>query len=184
VSLIRIPKDLEGWEFRPGNKLVAGYAHASLAVEPVIETRGVVHAADDDNPNRLTSLRVLGDLCWGSDPQWLYAPVEENRFYSHDHGHYFPGGPSWTIDTLRGADPNAEAPMGMLPFARPDVALKVAERLETAGAVAIASVCSGLPTTWPVTDDELVELVTFLDKRRAGVVQRVRNTCVPKEGGT
>ncbi len=110
VTLLEIPPSLEGWEFRPGQRLVAGYVHGSLAVETPVEIRAISHPNDDENPTRLTTLRVLADWCWAGDYQWLYAPSDENRYFSHDHGHYFPGGPAWTIASLQASDPLSSPP--------------------------------------------------------------------------
>jgi hypothetical protein len=32
--------------------------------------------------------------------QWLYDLTDDWRTYSHDHGHFLPGAPSWTVDSL------------------------------------------------------------------------------------
>lgn len=183
VSLVKIPNDLEGWEFRPGHRLAPGYAHGSLAVESVIETRAVQHPADDDNPRRLTSLRVLADWCWAGDSQWLYLPTEDNRYFSHDHGHYFPAGPNWTVASLQAILPTEPGP-GEQVFGSPEPeALKeMRARLANLDALKLAVCLSGLPVAWPVSDDELVEMVLFLDRRRNGVITRL-NQMLSAQGG-
>lgn len=175
VSIIRIPAELKDWEYRPGQRLAEGYAHGSLAIAGPFETRSIQHAGDDANPERLTSLRILADWCWGGDHQWLYVPAEENRYFSHDHGHYFPGGPNWTIDTLRSNDPSQAAPgAGTIPAQRPEVALRIAEVLAQMDELGIARALAGLPSDWPVKEDELVEMTTYLARRRLGVIERIQ----------
>lgn len=164
VTLVKIPEDLAGWEFRPGAKLRAGYVHGSLAVDNIIEGRGIEHLADDDNHRRLTTLRALAEWCCGSDPQWLRATTEENRYYSHDHGHYFPSGPSWTIASLRaGASQGAGFPALSLDS---KCAEELGAKLRALTIADIAQVLSALPAGWPVTDDELTEMAQYLDVRR------------------
>lgn len=174
VSLVEIPAALEGWEFRPGQKLLHGYVHGSLALDPVIETRAFVHPADDQNPTRMTTLRVLADWCWAADHQWLYASSDENRYFSHDHGHYFPSGPDWSIASLR-ANPAAQEAPNLDVFGKPvDAALVAAVgRLQQIGTDAVTTALAGLPQSWPVSDDELSEVVLYLERRRIGVIDRV-----------
>lgn len=176
VTLIRLPPELADWEFRRGRKLVPGYAHASVAVPTAIETRSIRHPQDDDNPSRLTGLGVLADWCWAGDHQWLYEPTEENRYFSHDHGHYFPSGPNWTTASLAANDALAKAPgAGHFPMTRTDVVHRIIDRMEQIKAEAIASAFAGLPKSWQVTDDELVAMVEYLDRRRAAVIARLQN---------
>lgn len=166
VSLIRIPEAVAGWEYRPGAKLVPGIAHASRAVEPVVETRQLNHLTDDDNPRRLTTLKLLASLCCSGDPQWLCAVNEENRYYSHDHGHYFPNGPNWTVATLLAAP--TQAP-GWPTSIKSDTGAEqeFIDRLRAVSVRDIAAVFGGLPSDWPITEQELVEMALYLDGRRA-----------------
>jgi hypothetical protein len=182
VSLIKIPTALAGWEFMQGMKLKAGYAHASMAVDPAIETRSLGHPLDDDNPTRHASLGILADWCWASDTQWLYAPTDENRYYSHDHGYYFPGGPDWTIASLRAsrADARPGFPAGLW---APGRVAKVIQELESLDVIGIARIVGGMPASWPITEDELVDMVLFLEKRRVAVLERAGKT-LASPGGT
>jgi len=172
VGLVEIPKELSSWSYRPGHRLAAGYAHASRALDDVLETRQVRHLHEDDNGNRITTLSILADWCWASDQQWLYATKEENRYYSHDHGHYFPGGPGWTIASLKN-QPTTTCVTGMALTHRGSADAVVA-RLEALGSVAIAEAISALPATWPVSNYELAELITFLNARRLAVISRMK----------
>lgn len=177
VALLRIPAELEGWEYRPGRKLVQGYAHASRALDPAIETRAVLHPRDDDNPSRLSTLDVLADWCWAGDHQWLYVPNEENRYYSHDHGHYFPGGPNWSRASLGATSSAQKPPFPVIPTGVGPLS-EIAAKLAAADAATIAGVLSGLPIAWPVSDDDLIDLVQFLDGRRGSVVARIPGATV------
>ena len=65
VSLVRIPEELAGWEFRPGARLQAGFAHASLAVEDALEVVGKLNYRErDDNRRRHVGVFALYDWCW------------------------------------------------------------------------------------------------------------------------
>jgi hypothetical protein len=93
-KLVYMPPPLVGWEFRAGQgRLIEeGWAHGSRAVHHTVETHDLASRAKNDNARRHVGIYALYDWCGGSDPQWLRAGAEE-EYHSHDHGHYFPGGP-------------------------------------------------------------------------------------------
>ena len=81
TTVVNIPAELEGWEFRPGHQLSPGLAHASLAVESVVEDRRLKYRDDDDNQTHHVGVFALYDWCWGGDPQWRQAlPVDASQF--------------------------------------------------------------------------------------------------------
>lgn len=172
-QLVRMPTALAGWEFRPGRAIEQGWAHGSLAVQPVVETHDLGSRASDDNARRHVGIYALFDWTGGSDPQWLMAGADA-EFYSHDHGHYFPGGPGWTIAGLQAAGTSAY----QLGFPATDLdhveVARVADRLEAVDEQDIAGCMSNLPAEWPVGDDELEALVDFVYGRREAVAQRLR----------
>jgi hypothetical protein len=173
VRLVEIPQTLAGWEFRPGHTLQPGIAHGSAAVEGAVETRELEHRAEADNAARHAGFYALHDWLGGSDPQWLRATADGNRYYSHDHGHYV-FGPAWTPEILaqRVADP---APLG-----KPSHGLSVAEidrvakRLETMSEEEISGALSNLPDTWPIGDASFAAVVNFATQRCDSVAQRLR----------
>ena len=91
-----------GYEFRAGRFVEPGWAHGSLAVQPVLETRALENRSDDDNRVRQAGFFALHDWLAGSDAQWLYDTSSDNMYFSHDHGFYLTG-PNWTVDTLQQA---------------------------------------------------------------------------------
>jgi hypothetical protein len=174
VALVRIPSQVAGWEFRPGLHLEEGWVHGSVAVDPVIETRTLEHRSDDNNATRHASIYALHDWVGGQDCQWLVAVGEMYAYYSHDHGHYFPGGPDWTTDTLR-ANVGTAFPLG-IPTGGLDRAelMRVAERVEGTSEEEVSSLLANIPADWPVSDDELHALLDYILDRRVGVAQRLR----------
>lgn len=172
---IAISEEFAGWEFRPGRTLEPGIAHASLHVEHAIFTRALNHRADDDNSRRYAFLFALYDWCWGGDVQGLLAAKDENRFYSHDHGWYLPPeGKTWTVADL---DANADVPHELPTNPNgigASVAEEVAASLEAAKRSALQKALAGIPSVWPVNDDELEGVGFFLEKRAPIVAQRIR----------
>jgi hypothetical protein len=139
----------------------------------VVETRALDHRASDNNARRHAGIYALHDWVGGSDPQWLIRGPDV-EYFSHDHGHYFPGGPSWTVDGLR----NAVATPYQL--AVPATGLdraeleRLASRIEDVTEQEVESCLSKLPAGWPVSDEELQVVAEFVGGRRSGVAQRLR----------
>lgn len=165
---------IAGWEFHPGLHVEAGWAHGCAAVAGAFETRSLEHRSDDDNRRRHAGFYALMDWLAGADQQWLYSSVEQNAYFSHDHGHFFPGGPNWTTEAL------AAVGVGDRTLPVPPDGLDGAELARLAAAIEsmtkddIDSVMSNIPADWPVTDDELAALSNFLEARQAPVAGRLR----------
>jgi hypothetical protein len=166
---------IAGWEFRPGSgRLVeVGWAHASLAVEPALETRSLDHRTDDDNARRHCGIYALCDWLAGGDVQWLYSVGEDNAYYSHDNGYYLTG-PDWTAPTLVAA---RDAPFALsVPPDHLDAEemTRLADALGALSRQDIENELSKLPNEWPVTDAELEAVAEFADARRIPVAERLR----------
>jgi hypothetical protein len=150
-ELVYIPEALVGWEIRPGSGrlLEEGWAHGSRAVDLAVETRDIsMNRAADDNARRQAGIFALHDWCGGSDSQWLMAGPE-SEFHSHDHGHYFPGGPAWTTATLQSAAETSYA------LAAPSDGLDAAE-LELSMGTASSSVAGATPLGRPAFPSQRV----------------------------
>jgi hypothetical protein len=174
VGIARIPDELAGFEYAPGRHLRPGLAHASRHVEGVVEQRELCHRNDDDNQRRHVGALALYDWCWGSDDQWLYSQARDWMLYSHDHGHYLPNGPGWSIESLRAV---VDAPHGWLHPSDgldPQTLIETAEKLESLTRAKILTVLLKIPPSWPVTDGELEALGWFLERRSRAVAARLR----------
>lgn len=173
VSLVWIPDDLAGWEYRPGKQLEAGWAHGSRDVEPVTLASQLEHRANDDNRRRHAGYFALYDWLVGADPQWLIRVPSDWMYFSHDHGHYLPGGPNWSIQSLRdhGADEHRLAQ----DIAGLDGAElhRLADALEAMTEADIAESLEDLPHEW-LSDDELEEVISFASARGGPVADRLR----------
>jgi len=175
VRTIQIPQDLAGWEFRPGRPLTPGIAHASLAIDLVVETRNLSHREDDENAQRHVHILAIHDWCWADDAQWLIAEADRHRFYSHDHGWYLPpGGGNWTADTVVQMvdQPHELGDSGQgLDMGAVDV---IVARLEAVTRDELVTCLAEIPQEWPVTDTELEAVGYFLERRAPQVAQRLR----------
>lgn len=174
VDIIRVPDDLAGYEFTPGKALAAGYASASRAVGQVREDRSLTFRHRDDNRRRHVGVFALYDWCAGNDAQWLYNAADDERTFSHDHGHYFPGGPDWSIGSLESSvDVAYQAPGDTTDLDRDEIE-RMADALEAIDAESVLRVMRRIPSAWPVSSEELGALAWFLYRRRAPVAARLR----------
>ena len=96
MAIIEITADHAGWEFRPpGTYAEAGFANGSHEVPGAAEENSLTSRTVGTMTTniRQAGISALYDWCHGSDPQWLYQANDDHHVWSHDHGHYFPGGP-------------------------------------------------------------------------------------------
>jgi hypothetical protein len=172
VKRIYIPEDLEGWEFLPGFALYPGIAHASTSIPGAVVSREISrYNRQDDNRVRLVIFCAICDWCVGNDHQLLLSADEDCRFYSHDHGHFFPGGPDWSIDTLVYY---ADHVAGLTGLDLDAIQIHdVAERLRSVTRQDIAEVLALMPSSWAASNEELEVLGAFLEHRVEPVADRL-----------
>lgn len=174
VNTIQITDDLAGWKFRDDRELLSGVAHASSAIESATETHVLENRDKDDNGRHHAEVIALYDWCWGSDPQWLTAQAEDQRCYSHDHGHYLPGGPNWNPDEVtRHIDAANLYPYAGNAF-KSAIIEDISKRLEAVTHADLVTLLSAIPTSWMVSDDDLETIGYFLEFRAPEVARRLR----------
>ena len=179
VRVVDVPDALAGMV--SGVRVDAGLAHGSVNVDDTVNRLFLDHRAHDDNPRRHAGLFALHDWCWGRDSQWLFALSDEHKTYSHDHGHFFPGGPDWpahaeslrdSVDTPhRLQDEVAQSDPGGLDRA---AVMEVADALDAVTTDDLANILSGIPSEWPVADGDLELMGFFLERRAPQVAERLR----------
>jgi hypothetical protein len=177
AALVRIPAELAGHRLSTGRELREGIAHGSADLATAAYLRGTApaHRERDDNSARHAYIFALYDWCWGDDGQWLHDTTADMMVFSHDHGHFLPGGPGWTAETLR-AHVEHDHSLGAAPGGLNTVALKkAAEAIEQISRAKLAEALSSLPSSWPVTDTELETVGFFLERRAPMVAARLRS---------
>ena len=184
TSVLYLPPEIAGWEFRPGSFIEVGNAHGSRAVDKAQEDRNVLYPDRDDNRARNAGAVALWDWCWGGDPQWLYAELEDRRLYSHDHGWYLPDeGPTWTSATLAA---RVDQPHPT-PWPHPDLSVAELRRLADALLAVrrshLVDILRHIPTDWPVTNEELEAVGWFLERRAEPVAARLNVLADSRTGG-
>jgi hypothetical protein len=174
VAIVRIPNEIVGWEFRPGATLKAGLAHASRDVEDAQLLHALEYRQQDDNRRRHAGVFAIYDWCWGGDDQWLYCHTEDQKLYSHDHGHYLPGGPNWSEDTLTAHVDEQHVLNSPKPGLDPAAINEFAGQLENINREKLLPILRSVPTVWAVTDTELEAVGFFLERRAPAVAERLR----------
>jgi hypothetical protein len=174
VAIVRIPEELADFEFTAGRKVEPGLAHGSLAIEDTTEIRSLEHRQEDDNQRRHAGVFALYDWCWGSDDQWLYVHTDEQKLYSHDHGHYLPGGPNWIESALIQHVDQVHQPGYSPDGLDPDALDEFASRLENVDMQELREILNSVPASYPVEDEELEALGYFLERRAPEVADRLR----------
>ena len=175
-SIVSLPAEIAGWEFRPGSSIQEGYAHASRHVANAVEYRSLRDRERDDNAKRHVGVFALYDWCWGGDDQWLYAELEDGKLYSHDHGWYLPEtGATWDINALvRRANEAHMAPWATTGLDAEEIS-DCSQRLRALTHEELANVLRKIPQSWPVSNSELARVGWFLENRAPSVATRLES---------
>ncbi len=160
VSLVQVPDILR--TDPTVMAMGAGIAHGTLFIENITDRMALGHTNIPENRSRFAGLCVLYSLAGASDHQLFYSTKAPQLVYSLDHGHFFPGGPNWTVATLQAAGPAVVDPYfagGGLTSAE---LADARSQLEAISDRDITSVLAGPPPEWPFTDDERNALQPYL----------------------
>jgi hypothetical protein len=175
VVLVDLPGDLVAISTRLRDaKFEPGGGHGSWRVPDCSDRRVVEQEHEPGNPERFASLAVLYGWAFAGDHQLLYENQPPRLVYSVDHGHFFAGGPNWTVDTLMAAPPAEPDPwFGMqaattLPLRAAIARLQHVTKLDIAEAVAAPH------SSWPITLDERAALAQYLALRRDQLLARLK----------
>ncbi|WP_372719370.1 hypothetical protein [Novipirellula sp.] len=176
TRLMTIPQDFHGEVLDNGTVLESGIVHAShdvgnCAFDKWYEPQ---YRPQDDNRRRHAGYFALFDWCWGDDMQWLYDLEDDRKTYSHDHGHFLPGSPDWTVETLLQSAQDSHELSADGDGLDDNELSRLAERLESLTIEEIAGVIRGIPAAWPVSDEELETAGAFFDFRRIPAAGRLR----------
>ncbi len=98
VALVEVPALLVSAQPEMGH-MQPGVAHGSRFMADVTEQMALdnTHA---ENRERFALLAVLYGWMAASDHQFVYNKTGPRLVHSVDHGHFFPGGPNWTLASL------------------------------------------------------------------------------------
>lgn len=108
--------------------------------------------------------RLLLSSTHGHSPPTTNSSIAMTRLisFSVDHGHFLPGGPTWSIATLAAAPPPTTDPQFNALGLDPGDYAPFVQRLEAVTPRVIASFLSRVHASWGVTDTELAALGEML----------------------
>ncbi len=164
--LIFIPHELQQAEPRMQG-ITPGIAHGTQFVNNTSNREWLLHTDKPYNRLRFALLSVLyGWLCAG-DHQLIYSNQEPYLVYSVDHGHFFPGGPPWTVNSLTTAPPAVPYPEICRGCGLNDLEIGAAiEILQNVTDNDIVGAVGLPPHEWNVSLEERIALVNFIITRR------------------
>lgn len=100
VKLIEVPGELIAMNPEMQH-MHAGLGHGSLSLLPDCTERvWLDHARLPANRSRFALLAILYGWVQAHDHQLVYRKTPPELVFSVDHGHFFNGGPAWTVDNL------------------------------------------------------------------------------------
>lgn len=164
--IVNIPDELVSIEPQLAD-VAPGLSHGTLAIPDCTDRSWVSFCEEGDNRKRFARLAVLYGWCHSGDHQVIFANQQPRLVYSVDHGHFFPGGPEWRIETLLNAAPpvaSAEIVAGCnLPNEDLDEAIAALRRVDDE---AICRAIAQPPDEWGININERVALAEYLASRR------------------
>lgn len=155
--------------------LTPGTAHATLFIEGCKDERDLskFYTEQAENIPRFASLCVLYGWVLARDHQFLFEEEFPNRVYSVDHGHFFPGGPNWTMEALSQAPP-AELDTRLrrlCSFSQESPEIRnTLEKLNKVSEDKIIQAVAAPPIEWGLTMEERVTMVEYLVKRQKELI--------------
>ena len=154
AELIEVNSNLAG--FSPG------LAHGTLWIPDCVDDYELLGTGEAENRSRYALLAILYSWVMDNDRQFLFKKSPPRIVYSVDHGHFFAGGPDWTIELLReNLEPKIVDGFENCFFKSVDFRL-MWTALEKIDKDNIFSVVGSLPGEWGITMDERKVLVEYL----------------------
>ena len=139
-----------------------GLAHGTLWIPGCVDDYELLGTGEAENRSRYAVLAILYSWVMDHDRQFLFRKTPPRLVHSVDHGHFFAGGPDWTIESLR------EDFEPRLADGFENCFFKAADFREMGTALGqvskdnIFSVVGSLPGEWSITMDERKVLVEYL----------------------
>jgi len=148
-----------------------GLALGSLRVLNPTEQLGVLHCDIPQNRPNFAALAILYTWTRASNHQFIYQETPPELVFSTDHGHFFPGGPTWSVDGLKADGPVAKDavfdPGGLVA----DDFKPFWPLLNAITDDDISDITAAPPKEWGVSPEQRSALAEYLISRRPKVQQ-------------
>lgn len=153
-----------------GVPAIAGVHHGSRWEDDCSGRLWIETGTEDVNRVRFAALCVLYSWVAAGDRQLIYKNQPPRLVFSVDHGHFFPGGPPWSVASLSAAGPPV-IDADLAAAAGPGAYGPTLARLADLSSETVAGAISRIHPSWGVPDDDLAALARFLIERAAQTVQ-------------
>jgi hypothetical protein len=171
-SIIDISRELI--EVNPNlSHISPGTAHGTVFIPDCRDEWSLIATSEPSNRSRLILLALLYGWIFSNDQQFLFNKNPPRLIHSVDHGHFFPGGPDWSIEDLQKApkaslDPYfADCNFTPTELAEAKVALVSVTNETIVRAVSIP------PEAWRLTIEERLALIGYLTRRKQELLEGI-----------
>jgi hypothetical protein len=146
-------------------------AHGSVLIQNCSDRLNFEHADQSYNRGRFQAICALYGLCYCGDFQVIYANTPPHIVYSVDHGHFLPGGPTWTVESLKSAGKGSLfADIIQHCGLTADEQKEAARLLCNVTDAVISNTLTIPPMEWGVSTDERVSLMDLLIRSRNDIL--------------
>jgi hypothetical protein len=171
-SIIEVSRELI--EVNPNlSHISPGTAHGTVFIPDCRDEWSLIATSEPSNRSRLVLLALLYGWMFSNDRQFLFDKHPPRLIHSVDHGHFFPGGPDWTIEDLQKA-PKAKldpyfADCNFTPMELTDAKVALASITDET----IIRAVSTPPDTWGLTIEERLALIGYLTRRKQELLEGI-----------
>jgi len=169
IKIVNVPAELIAGNSAEISHVRPGLAHGSALQNNCTDKEGLGRTDVPENEKRFAALAVLYGWTHAGDRQLIYCLDKPQLVWSVDHGHFFPGGPNWSVPSLQGVGAASVFPE-LAAVCEPESIEEVISVLSTVKLEDIAAAVAAPPDTWAVTIEERKELAILLENRRTNLL--------------
>ena len=152
----------------------AGLCHGSRFLDDVSESRENFNFMNiPENRPRFAMLAALYGLAYvAADHQFIYKKQPPRLVFSYDHGHFFPDGPNWTVESLgRALTSGLDLTIMEKCYFTPEEITIAVQSLKTMDNSCIAAAVAAPPDDWGLAIDGRIAMARYLEKRRDNLLR-------------
>jgi hypothetical protein len=171
-SIIDISRELI--EVNPNlSHISSGTAHGTVFIPDCRDEWSLIATSEPSNRSRLILLALLYGWIFSNDRQFLFNKNPPRLIHSVDHGHFFPGGPDWSIEDLQKAPKASLDPyFADCNFTPTELAEAKVALVSIADETIIRAV-SIPPEAWGLTIEERLALIGYLTRRKQELLEGI-----------
>lgn len=176
IGLVEITAQLINANPKTMGHLKPCVGHGSRRVPDVTgKVGGFDHADKGDNRTRYGKLAIFYGWLVHGDMQFIRGTQPPYAVYSHDHGHFFPGGPMWTQASLAAYATDPE-PVQQIVTALNLAPAEIAQAADALAAVTVSNIieaAAAAAANWQVEVSDRAALAAFVHQRQSRMVQAI-----------